>query len=198
MTIRQCQEHEERELTKAVRMDSAIVTLTCASLLYAVSWIMGCSTVPGAKAGGGSHHLARRGGDERAHPDVNREPEPLAHQPAPGRAGSGQDSRRTAAARAGSWSIHQWPSPSRAAVLASARAAALVDETARMKGSSLGMITSPGAGMAAKSGPHCLPTSTAERYRSRMQSVMVRLMCDARSRAGSSGTPNIWKTPARS
>jgi len=41
--------------------------------------------------------------------------------------------------------------------------AALVDETARMKGSSLGMITSPGAGMAAKSGPHCFPTSTAER-----------------------------------
>ena len=39
-----------------------------------------------------------------------------------------QNSRRTAAARAGSWSIHQWPSPSRAAVLASARAAALVDE----------------------------------------------------------------------
>src|SRR5580693_2785420 len=31
-----------------------------------------------------------------------------------------------------------------------------------------------------------------------MQPAMVRLMCDARSRAASSGTPNIWKTPARS
>src|SRR5204862_4823907 len=62
-----------------------------------------------------------------------------------------QNSRSTAAARAGSWSIHQWPSPSRAAVLAPARAAALVDEAALMKGSSLEMITSPGAGMAVKS-----------------------------------------------
>ena len=31
-----------------------------------------------------------------------------------------------------------------------------------------------------------------------MQPAMVGLMRDARSRAGSSGTPNIWKTPARS
>jgi hypothetical protein len=31
-----------------------------------------------------------------------------------------------------------------------------------------------------------------------MQSVMVRLSCDARSRAASAGTPNPWKTPARS
>ena len=53
MTTRQCQEHEERELTKAVSMDSAIVTLTCASLLYAVSWILGCSTAPSVKSGGG-------------------------------------------------------------------------------------------------------------------------------------------------
>src|ERR1700692_1636584 len=30
-----------------------------------------------------------------------------------------------------------------------------------------------------------------------MQSVMVRLRCDARSRAASAGTPNPWKTPAR-
>src|SRR5215472_12571252 len=36
-----------------------------------------------------------------------------------------QNSRRTVAARAGSWSIHQWPNPSRATVLAPARAAAL-------------------------------------------------------------------------
>ena len=31
-----------------------------------------------------------------------------------------------------------------------------------------------------------------------MPSAMARLMCEARSRAGSSGTPNIWKTPASS
>src|SRR6266516_1628404 len=58
-----------------------------------------------------------------------------------------QNSRRTAAAPAGSWSIHQWPSPSRAAVLAPARAAALAAEAALRKGSSLGINTNPGAGM---------------------------------------------------
>src|SRR6516165_5048025 len=63
-----------------------------------------------------------------------------------------QNSRRTVAARAGSWSIHQWPSPSRATVLAPARAAALAAEAALRKASWPGMITNPGAGMAAKSG----------------------------------------------
>jgi hypothetical protein len=53
MSTKQRPEHEERELTKAVSMDSAIVAITCASLLYAVSWIMGCSTAPTAKSGGG-------------------------------------------------------------------------------------------------------------------------------------------------
>jgi len=53
MTTKQCTEQKERELIKAVSMDSAIVAITCASLLYAVSWIMGCSTTPTAKSGGG-------------------------------------------------------------------------------------------------------------------------------------------------
>jgi hypothetical protein len=53
MTTKQCTEQKERELTKAVSMDSAIVAISCASLLYAVSWIMGCSTTPTAKSGGG-------------------------------------------------------------------------------------------------------------------------------------------------
>jgi hypothetical protein len=52
MSTKQCTEQKERELTKAVSMDSAIVAITCASLLYAVSWIMGCSTTPTAKGGG--------------------------------------------------------------------------------------------------------------------------------------------------
>ena len=53
MTTKQRPEQEEHELTRVVGMDSAIVALTCASLLYAVSWIMGCSTAPAPKAGGG-------------------------------------------------------------------------------------------------------------------------------------------------
>ena len=38
---------------REVSLDSALVPIICASLLYAVSWIMGCSTAPGTKAGGG-------------------------------------------------------------------------------------------------------------------------------------------------
>jgi hypothetical protein len=53
MNIKWGQEHKEPELTKAVSMDTAIVAITCASLLYAVSWIMGCSSAPNAKSGGG-------------------------------------------------------------------------------------------------------------------------------------------------
>src|SRR5260370_32649235 len=86
-----------------------------------------------------------------------KRPNPLADQPSqgPGRFRSGriqarvaQNPRRTVAPRAGSWSIHQWPTPSRATVLASSLAAALVAEAALTKGSSLGMITHPGPGNA--------------------------------------------------
>ena len=51
------QEHEERERTKTVSMDSAIVAITCASLLYAVSWVMGCSTAPTSRTGGGGKKI---------------------------------------------------------------------------------------------------------------------------------------------
>ena len=53
MSEKQENQGEGRELAQIVSMDSAIVAITCASLLYAVSWIMGCSTAPTAKTGGG-------------------------------------------------------------------------------------------------------------------------------------------------
>src|SRR6266851_3171696 len=56
MTNRQ----SEREVIKAVSMDSAFVAITCATLLYAVSWVMGCSTAPGTKSGGGKKFAASR------------------------------------------------------------------------------------------------------------------------------------------
>jgi hypothetical protein len=90
-----------------------------------------------------------------------------------GQARVAQNSRRMAAVRAGSCSIHQWPSPSRATVRAPARAAALTAAAALRKGSSPGMITSPGAGMAAKSGPHCLPTNPATRSAWRWPSIRL-------------------------
>jgi hypothetical protein len=52
MTTKPVQEHEEGELIKLVSMDSALAAIACASLFYAVSWVMGCSTVPTAKTGG--------------------------------------------------------------------------------------------------------------------------------------------------
>jgi hypothetical protein len=42
----------EREVTKAVSLDSAFVAVTCAVLLYAVSWVMGCATAPPRDSGG--------------------------------------------------------------------------------------------------------------------------------------------------
>jgi hypothetical protein len=39
--------------TREVSLDSALVPIICASLLYAVSWIMGCATAPHSKNGGG-------------------------------------------------------------------------------------------------------------------------------------------------
>jgi hypothetical protein len=46
-------ERPEQELTKPISMDSAFVAIACAVLLYGMSWIMGCSTSPGARSGGG-------------------------------------------------------------------------------------------------------------------------------------------------
>jgi len=38
---------------REISLDSALVPIICASLLYAVSWIMGCATAPSTKSGGG-------------------------------------------------------------------------------------------------------------------------------------------------
>lgn len=46
-------EHRDhQEVTKPVSLDSAIVAVTCATLLYTVSWIMGCSSAPSHPRGG--------------------------------------------------------------------------------------------------------------------------------------------------
>jgi len=42
----------EREVTRTVSLDSAFVAVTCALLLYAVSWVMGCATAPPHDSGG--------------------------------------------------------------------------------------------------------------------------------------------------
>jgi hypothetical protein len=46
-------QRDETNKFREISLDSALVPIICASLLYAVSWIMGCSTAPSAKAGGG-------------------------------------------------------------------------------------------------------------------------------------------------
>jgi hypothetical protein len=53
MSEKQSHEREEGELTKTVSMNSALAAISCAALLYAVSWVMGCSTAPTSKSGGG-------------------------------------------------------------------------------------------------------------------------------------------------
>jgi len=53
MSEKQGHECEERELTRTVSMNSALAAISCAALLYAVSWVMGCSTAPTAKTGRG-------------------------------------------------------------------------------------------------------------------------------------------------
>src|SRR6266478_280499 len=53
MSEKQGNEREEREFTKTVSLNSAYVAVSCAALLYAVSWVMGCSTAPTSKTGGG-------------------------------------------------------------------------------------------------------------------------------------------------
>src|SRR5713101_6816753 len=53
MSEKQGNEREEREFTKTVSLNSAYVAISCAALLYAVSWVMGCSTAPTSKTGGG-------------------------------------------------------------------------------------------------------------------------------------------------
>ncbi len=43
----------DSEVTKTVSLNSAFVAITCAALLYAVSWMMACSLAPSTKSGGG-------------------------------------------------------------------------------------------------------------------------------------------------
>src|SRR5258707_14344603 len=43
----------DSEVTKPVSLNSAFVAITCAALLYAVSWMMACSLAPSTKSGGG-------------------------------------------------------------------------------------------------------------------------------------------------
>jgi hypothetical protein len=64
MTQGQKKEIPEGKIARAVSMDSALVAIITASLLYAVSWTMGCSAVPsrspsGAKKLGASHEIAK-------------------------------------------------------------------------------------------------------------------------------------------
>lgn len=46
MTQNQKEEFSEEKVARAISMDSALVAIISASLLYAVSWMMGCSTTP--------------------------------------------------------------------------------------------------------------------------------------------------------
>ena len=59
----------EKEFT-TVSLDSAYVALACAGFLYAVSWMMGCSTAPNPKAGGGKKFAISR--HANANPDDER------------------------------------------------------------------------------------------------------------------------------
>jgi len=64
-------EDRKHEIPKPVSLDCAFAAITCAVLLYAFSWIAGCSATPAAKSGGGkkissSHQLPRVAEEEKA------------------------------------------------------------------------------------------------------------------------------------
>jgi hypothetical protein len=64
-------EQPDTATVKTVRLDSAYVAITCAALLYAVSWVMGCSAAPSHNSAGGkklasSHELNRRPDEGKA------------------------------------------------------------------------------------------------------------------------------------
>jgi hypothetical protein len=55
---------ESDDAAKLVSLDSAFLAISCALLLYGVSWVMGCSSSPALKIGGGkklnnAHELVR-------------------------------------------------------------------------------------------------------------------------------------------
>ena len=64
-------EQPDTATVKTVSLDSAYLAITCAALLYAVSWVMGCSAVPSHDSGGdkkkaSSQELNRRPDQEKA------------------------------------------------------------------------------------------------------------------------------------
>jgi len=64
-------EQPDTATVKTVSLDSAYVAITCAALLYAVSWVMGCSAAPSHNPGGGkklasSHELNHRPDEQKA------------------------------------------------------------------------------------------------------------------------------------
>jgi hypothetical protein len=64
-------EQPDTATVKTVSLDSAYVAITCAALLYAVSWVLGCSAAPSHNSGGGkklasSQELSRRPDEEKA------------------------------------------------------------------------------------------------------------------------------------
>jgi hypothetical protein len=54
------QKQSESEVTKTVSLNSAFVPILCAALLYAVSWIQGCSSALSHGTGGGKKLTASR------------------------------------------------------------------------------------------------------------------------------------------
>jgi len=63
-------EQPDTATVKTVSLDSAYVAITCAALLYAVSWVMGCSAAASHNSGGGkklasSHELNHHPDEEK-------------------------------------------------------------------------------------------------------------------------------------
>src|SRR5258708_7793026 len=61
----------KREVTRTVSLDSAFVAVTCAVLLYAVSWVMGCATAPSHNPGGGKKLTSTREAIKLSPEDAN-------------------------------------------------------------------------------------------------------------------------------
>src|SRR6266853_2219399 len=63
-------EQPDTATVKTVSLDSACVAITCAALLFAVSWVVGCSAAPSHTGGGkklaSSQELNRRPDEEKA------------------------------------------------------------------------------------------------------------------------------------
>jgi hypothetical protein len=53
-------ELRDQEVIKEVNLNSALVAISCAALLYVVSWVQGCSNAPSPGSGGGKKLAASR------------------------------------------------------------------------------------------------------------------------------------------